>query len=59
MILVTGATGLVGGNLIWYLLKENERVSATRRLPAILNHYEQSSVFTLQPRINIYKELIG
>jgi len=31
MILVTGATGLVGGNLMWYLLQENERVCAIRR----------------------------
>ena len=31
MILVTGATGLVGGNLMWYLLQENERISAIRR----------------------------
>jgi len=31
MILVTGATGLVGGNLLWYLLQENERVLAIRR----------------------------
>lgn len=31
MILVTGATGMVGGNLLWYLLQENERVSAIRR----------------------------
>ena len=31
MILVTGATGLVGGNLIWQLLQDNERVSAIRR----------------------------
>ena len=31
MILVTGATGLVGGNLLWHLLQENERVSAIRR----------------------------
>jgi len=31
MILVTGATGLVGGNLIWHLLQENERVVAIRR----------------------------
>ena len=28
MILVTGATGLVGGNLLWYLLHDNERVTA-------------------------------
>lgn len=31
MILVTGATGLVGGNLLWYLLQQNERVTAIRR----------------------------
>ncbi len=31
MILVTGATGLVGGNLLWFLLQENERVVAIRR----------------------------
>ena len=31
MILVTGATGLVGGNLIWHLLQENDRVTAIRR----------------------------
>lgn len=31
MILVTGATGLVGGNLMWYLLQENDRISAIRR----------------------------
>lgn len=31
MILVTGGTGLVGGNLIWHLLKENDRIVAIRR----------------------------
>lgn len=31
MILVTGATGLVGGNLLWYLLQENDRITAIRR----------------------------
>ena len=31
MILVTGATGLVGGNLLWFLLQENERVTVIRR----------------------------
>ena len=31
MILVTGATGLVGGNLLWHLLQENERVTAIYR----------------------------
>jgi dihydroflavonol-4-reductase len=31
MILVTGATGMVGGNLMWHLLQENERVTAICR----------------------------
>jgi nucleoside-diphosphate-sugar epimerase len=31
MILVTGATGLVGGHLLWHLLQENEQVVAIRR----------------------------
>jgi len=49
MILVTGATGLVGGNLIWHLLQENERVVAIRRptsnlqpLRTIFNFYTSS-----------------
>ena len=37
MILVTGATGLVGGNLIWHLLKENDKVTAIRRPTSNLN----------------------
>ncbi|HNX88365.1 MAG TPA: NAD-dependent epimerase/dehydratase family protein [Paludibacteraceae bacterium] len=31
MILVTGATGMVGGHLIWYLLQSNGRISALTR----------------------------
>ena len=31
MILVTGATGLVGGHLLWHLLQENEKVVAIKR----------------------------
>ncbi len=31
MILVTGGTGLVGGHLLWHLLKENDRISAVCR----------------------------
>jgi len=37
MILVTGATGMVGGNLMWHLLQENERVIAIRRTTSNLN----------------------
>ncbi len=31
MILVTGATGLVGGHLIWHLLQENSQIIAMKR----------------------------
>lgn len=31
MILVTGATGLVGGHLLWHLLQENAKVVAIKR----------------------------
>lgn len=31
MILLTGATGLVGGHLLWHLLQENEKVVAIKR----------------------------
>ncbi len=31
MIVVTGGTGLVGGNLLWRLLQENDRIIAIRR----------------------------
>ena len=37
MILITGATGLVGGNLIWHLLQQNESVEAIRRPSGNLN----------------------
>jgi len=36
MIVVTGGTGLVGGNLLWHLLQENDRVIAIRRLKSNL-----------------------
>jgi dihydroflavonol-4-reductase len=32
MIVVTGGTGLVGGNLLWHLLQKNDRIIAIRRL---------------------------
>lgn len=32
MILITGATGLLGGHLIWHLLQEHEQVIALKRL---------------------------
>lgn len=36
MIVVTGGTGLVGGNLLWHLLQENDRIIAIRRLKSNL-----------------------
>jgi len=46
MILVTGATGLVGGNLMWFLLQENARVSAI--------HRETSSLESLKTIFRFY-----
>jgi len=36
MVVVTGGTGLVGGNLLWHLLQENDRIIAIRRLKSNL-----------------------
>ena len=50
MILVTGATGLVGGNLIWQLLQQNERVVAIRRATSKLEPlYHIFSFYTSDP----------
>ena len=50
MILVTGATGLVGGHLIWCLLQENSQIIATKRansdvegLKKIFQYYESDA----------------
>lgn len=37
MILVTGATGLVGGHLLWHLLQENNHVVAIKRATSNLD----------------------
>lgn len=37
MILVTGATGLVGGHLLWHLLRKNEKVIAVKRYSSNLH----------------------
>ncbi|GAB1416471.1 NAD-dependent epimerase/dehydratase family protein [Paludibacter sp.] len=49
MILVTGATGLVGGHLLWHLLQENDKIVAIKRknskllpLRAIFKFYSDS-----------------
>jgi dihydroflavonol-4-reductase len=36
MIVVTGGTGLVGGNLLWHLLQNNDRIIAIKRLKSSL-----------------------
>lgn len=36
MIVVTGGTGLVGGNLLWHLLQNNDRIIAIKRLKSNL-----------------------
>lgn len=37
MILITGATGLVGGHLLWHLLQTNDKVVAIKRKTSNLN----------------------
>ncbi|MEI6555454.1 MAG: NAD-dependent epimerase/dehydratase family protein [Paludibacter sp.] len=48
MIVVTGATGLVGGHLLWHLLQGHERVSAIRR--------KTSSMIPLRTIFRFYTE---
>ena len=56
MILVTGATGLVGGNLIWYLLQQNERVSATRRQSSNIEPLRKIfSFYTSEPEVYLQR----
>jgi dihydroflavonol-4-reductase len=51
MILVTGATGLVGGHLLWHLLQENERVTAIRRKTSNLHPlFKIFSFYTHDPQ---------
>jgi len=37
MILVTGATGLVGGHLLWHLLQQHEKIVAIKRASSNMN----------------------
>jgi len=53
MILVTGATGLVGGHLLWHLLQENETLQLSNELRVICNRYERFSAFTRMSRTYI------
>lgn len=41
MIVVTGATGLVGGHLLWHLLQENEKVVALKRISSNMQLLER------------------
>lgn len=47
MILVTGATGLIGGHLLWYLLQTNDKIVAIRR--------KTSSIDGLKSIFSFYK----
>lgn len=50
MILVTGATGLVGSNLCWYLLQENEQITAICRPSSNLSAVNETfSFYTPEP----------
>lgn len=50
MILVTGATGLVGSHLLWQLLQENERVVALMRYSSSLRPIREVFLtYTQQP----------
>lgn len=48
MILVTGATGLVGGHLLWHLLQKHDRVIALKR--------KTSNLIPLQTIFSFYTE---
>ena len=59
MIVVTGGTGLVGGNLLWHLLQENDRVIAIRRLKSNMEPLRVILVFILTNLIFFYLGLTG
>ncbi|MEA4937318.1 MAG: SDR family oxidoreductase [Paludibacter sp.] len=50
MILVTGATGLVGGHLLWHLLQQNDRIIALKRISGNLESLKKIfSFYTVRP----------
>lgn len=56
MILVTGATGLVGSHLLWHLLQGNEKVKAIRRTSSKTDALRTVfSFYTQQPEIYLDK----
>lgn len=56
MILVTGATGMVGGHLLWHLLQKHEKVVAIHRSTANLQYTEKIfSFYTDQPAYYLSK----
>ena len=56
MILVTGATGLVGGHLLWHLLQENENVAAIKRITSNLQPLRTIfSFYTNEPDLYLNK----
>lgn len=56
MILVTGATGLVGGHLMWHLLQKNEKVIAIKRITSNINSLRTIfSFYTENPEAYLQK----
>lgn len=57
MILVTGATGLVGSHLLWQLLQENDRVAAIMRFSSSLRAIREVFL-TYTPHPDLYMSRI-
>lgn len=56
MILVTGATGLVGGHLLWHLMRDNEKVVAIKRTSSRLEPLRTIfSFYTNEPDVFLRK----
>lgn len=56
MILVTGATGLVGGHLLWHLVQQNENVVAIKRASSRLEPLRTIfSFYTHEPDVFLQK----
>lgn len=65
MVLVTGATGMVGGNLLWHLLQTKTRVKAVRRsehsvqaLRKIFRFYTATPDFYLEQIEWVYADVL-
>lgn len=57
MILVTGATGLVGGHLLWHLLQSNDTVVATKRANSNLDPLKKIFSFYSQSGVSVFNKI--